>query len=253
VSIVSVSLSATARATSSQNSHSFPFRCENSAVSMPILGELVPKTETLCSMRGASSICWLMFLPDVTWGLSVQSSFFHGRALLPNSAASRTTSSLHPPTRSFLCMRKQKASDKRTRRRQRGDDIAVLVPSLDTMTSSPMEQTGDWNRKYVAPRTPRAPSVTGGRGRSRKRSTLYQSLSFYHNKFLSLLTAEYKAEVRVRSLSEVADRARFLRLNGRFLWQRICRSMTSKPEWLIAFLCSYGITIFGLTHSLLSS
>jgi hypothetical protein len=48
------------------------------------------------------------------------------------------------------------------------------------------------NTSTAAPARKRTP----GRGRSRKRSTLYNSLAFYHNKFLILLTDEYQAEVR---------------------------------------------------------
>ena len=100
--------------------------------------------------------------------------------------------------RSYLVMRKQKASDKRTRRRQKGlvevdDDFEKGV-----MTQSPMQERGVWKekKKVTASRSALAPSPTGGRGRSRKRSNLYASLSFYHDKYLKLLTQEYKAEVR---------------------------------------------------------
>jgi len=95
-------------------------------------------------------------------------------------------------------MRKQKASDRRTRRLQRGSDEIVqerIIENLkNTMTNSPMQSVGVWNKK-----TGTVPSQikekTGGRGRSRKRATLYNSLSTYHNKFFTLLTDEYRAEV----------------------------------------------------------
>jgi hypothetical protein len=132
-------------------------------------------------------------------------------------------------------MRKQKASDRRTRRAQRGeieDERMEAVGSLaTTLTSSPMRAAGPWSLKQKASASTismqpslqqlqqatgaaaaqavygdSAPSNTGtvtptkkrtpGRGRSRKRSTLYNSLAFYHNKFLLLLTDEYQAEVR---------------------------------------------------------
>ena len=91
-----------------------------------------------------------------------------------------------------LTMRKQKASDRRTRRLQRGlleeDDVMT-----ETVTTSPM-QTAQWLQKKPTVEA-MLPLKTGGRNRSRKRSTLYNSLSSYHNHFLQLLTAEYKAEV----------------------------------------------------------
>ena len=98
-------------------------------------------------------------------------------------------------------MRKQKASDRRTTRRQRGGDELTqerikerLSEREVTITSSPMTKKGDWKLKrqgdVIDPR-----AKTGGRGRSKKRSLLYNSLSLYHNKFLNYLTAEYKAEV----------------------------------------------------------
>jgi len=121
--------------------------------------------------------------------LSIHSSAFHG-----NPVKTRMTFS----SASTLTMRKQKASDKRTRRRQRfgQDDTSsssggVLTDS--SYTQSPMHRQGSWKeKKYVTPSVEK----TAGRGRSRKRSALYQSLAFYHNKFLHLLTQEYQAEVR---------------------------------------------------------
>ncbi|KAL7579834.1 hypothetical protein ACA910_004847 [Epithemia clementina (nom. ined.)] len=104
-------------------------------------------------------------------------------------------------------MRKQKASDKRTRRRQKGNlSEEEEYFSRPTLTQSPMQQRGRWNDKKSdsaayerssSPTSSASSSVTvsgGGRGRSRKRSAFYHSLSFYHDKFLSLLTDEYKAE-----------------------------------------------------------
>jgi hypothetical protein len=122
-------------------------------------------------------------------------SRFHGTPL-QTDVPSPTT----PTTgAASLSMRKQKASDRRTRRMQRGgEELAqdLIRENLrSTITSSPMSVVGQWNYKGngVQPR----PEKTGGRGRSRKRGTLYNSLSSYHNNFLTLLTAEYQAEVRV--------------------------------------------------------
>jgi hypothetical protein len=170
--------------------------------------------------------------------LSLQSSVFHGRSLVTSSPSysGSTTSS------TGITMRKQKASDRRTRKRQRGeieDERMEAVGSLSTtLTTSPMSAAGPWNHKQssasVSTMERQAPSLlqqqlkatgagaaqsvygnsgdyastpntgtaaparkrTPGRGRSRKRSTLYNSLAFYHNKFLILLTDEYQAEVR---------------------------------------------------------
>ena len=69
----------------------------------------------------------------------------------------------------------------------------VILENLrQTITSTPME-TAEWRYKQRGVTPIR--EKTGGRGRSRKRATLYNSLSSYHNKFLQLLTAEYKSEV----------------------------------------------------------
>eukprot|EP00980_Cylindrotheca_fusiformis_P003312 scaffold743_cov117-Cylindrotheca_fusiformis.AAC.31 len=59
------------------------------------------------------------------------------------------------------------------------------------LTNSPMAG-GDWSykKRIVQPLREK----TGGRGRSRKRATLYNSLSSYHNKFLKMLTTEYQHE-----------------------------------------------------------
>ena len=102
-------------------------------------------------------------------------------------------------TRCELVMRKQKASDKRTRRQQLGGNEENAEDKFRALTQSPMQQRGQWNDKGKVPvvsssRTP----TSGGRGRSRKRSTLYSTLSFYHDKFLTLLTHEYKSEVIIR-------------------------------------------------------
>ena len=110
-------------------------------------------------------------------------------------------------TRQRLCsltMRKQKASDKRTSRLQRGAESGVvdasdIIRSLrNTLTTSPMADAM-WVEKEITSQLP--VKQTGGRGRSRKRSSLYHCLSNYHEQFLTLLTAEYKAEVRLLSFS----------------------------------------------------
>ena len=121
-------------------------------------------------------------------------SGFHGISLMPIS----TTDVPKNSGAASLTMRKQKASDRRTRRMQRGgEDVTqeVILENLrQTMTSSPME-LAEW--KYKKRGVHPIKQKTGGRGRSRKRATLYNSLSSYHNKFLQLRTTEYQAEVRI--------------------------------------------------------
>jgi len=103
-----------------------------------------------------------------------------------------------------LFMRKQKASDRRTRRRQRGDDLQELQPAAATTTAtstftvSPMAGA-TWKHKQQQVAAANAVSQVAkqksSRGRSRKRTALYQSLAHYQNHFLQQLTAEYQAEV----------------------------------------------------------
>jgi hypothetical protein len=203
----------------------------------------IPRTGSLKLMLAAAVV--LAFLcgssSRTVQALSLQSSVFHGRSLVTSSPSySGSTSS----SSSEITMRKQKASDRRTRKRQRGeieDDRMEAVGSLSsmTLTTSPMSAAGPWNHKQqssasMSTMERQAPSLlqqqlqatgagaaqsvygnmgdyastpntstaaparkrTPGRGRSRKRSTLYNSLAFYHNKFLILLTDEYQAEVR---------------------------------------------------------
>lgn len=171
-------------------------------------------------------------------GLSLSSfSRFHGTPLVQHlQETTTTTTSVSWPSSyaaaatttrgggvSSLTMRKQKASDRRTRRMQRGADTAEeaqalirdsLATAVVSLTQSPMDAAGGWKQKQKqttttptkmksktiigrasASKNPTTTTVTGGRGRSRKRSMLYNSLSSYHNKFLQLLTTEYRAEV----------------------------------------------------------
>jgi hypothetical protein len=123
-------------------------------------------------------------------------SQFHGNALQTvASPAHQITSGA-----ASLTMRKQKASDRRTRRMQMGGDRIVQELIRDnlsqTITSSPMDSTGEW--KYKKLKIVQAMrEKTGGRGRSRRRAKLYNSLSSYHNNFFRLLTDEdeYQHEV----------------------------------------------------------
>jgi hypothetical protein len=120
-------------------------------------------------------------------------SQFHGNALQTvASPAHQVTSGA-----ASLTMRKQKASDRRTRRMQMGGDQIVQEQIRDSLsqsiTRSPMDSTGEWKFKKLIIKP--SQEKTGGRGRSRKRATLYNSLSSYHNNFFRLLTEEYQHEV----------------------------------------------------------
>lgn len=150
-------------------------------------------------------------------GASLSSiSEFHGVSLqsLAVTIGSPSASSSRPFA--TITMRKQKASDRRTRRMQRGgvEDLAqdLFRDSFlrqNLLTKSPMAEAGGWKqkRRNGLPPSPTTTKTilgsatvireerTGGRGRSRKRSLLYNSLSAYYNKFLHLLTTEYRAEV----------------------------------------------------------
>lgn len=157
----------------------------NSAPTMP------PSRSQLITALVATTLL-VAFAPCESLSLSSFSKF-HGNALQPAANPShRATSGA-----ASLTMRKQKASDRRTRRMQMGGEQIVQELIRDnlrqTITSSPMETTGQWKYKKRIVQPIR--EKTGGRGRSRKRATLYNSLSSYHNKFLRLLTDEYQHEV----------------------------------------------------------
>jgi hypothetical protein len=154
---------------------------------------------------------YLLVLPiPIVIGMSHCSSHFLGRSVEGGRATNLAGFADAPPSlggrHAWLQMRKQKASDRRTRRRQRGILSQEEIGLPLTVTESPMKAVGLWRGKTIQPisspdrssTTSSAASSTkktGGRGRSKKRSTLYKSLSHYHNHFLSLLTLEYQAEV----------------------------------------------------------
>jgi hypothetical protein len=133
-------------------------------------------------------------------GLSVKSSFFLGRPLVSRQLDDVVMTDPAADDRLFrrsMTMRKQKASDRRTRRRQRGIELEEeRGVQIVTVTESPMKTAGPWRGKTLQPDIATSvASVSGGRGRSRKRSTLYNSLSSYYNHYLRLLTLEYQVEV----------------------------------------------------------
>lgn len=103
----------------------------------------------------------------------------------------------YPQNGSSLTMRKQKASDKRTSRMQKNLDIESATTSLEigsaTSTLSPLK-IRDLQEKYVFTKNQFESSISRGRGRSRKRSAVYNNLASYRNHFLELLTQEFTAE-----------------------------------------------------------
>ena len=129
------------------------------------------------------------------------SSTFHG-SQINNVNPTYTTSSQYTPRRisngNQLVMRKQKASNKRTARRQRGNiDEATTTftpPSLSTsssttqiLNSSPMTKS-QWKHKKIEMRAAgmntnnsgsAAAQTGGGRGRSRKRLGKSALVLFY--------------------------------------------------------------------------
>ncbi len=123
----------------------------------------------------------------------------HSSQFLGNNVNSFSKENEKSSNRMIITMRKQKASNKRTTRLQRGDDDNSQVSTMDFLSSlvTPTS-TSSWNYKSVS-----SPALLKnvsnlnekGRGRSRKRSQYYNSLSAYHTHFLDLITAEFLAEV----------------------------------------------------------
>jgi len=111
----------------------------------------------------------------------------------------------YPQNGSSLTMRKQKASDKRTSRMQKNLDIESATTSLEigsaTSTLSPLK-IRDLQEKYVFTKNQFESSTSRGRGRSRKRSAVYNNLASYRNHFLELLTQEFTAEVSDATVSD---------------------------------------------------
>lgn len=133
-------------------------------------------------------------------GLTLHSGFT-GKTLSSNLKVAHKYDHHHLSDDTLLTMRKQKASDKRTTRRQRNQE-AESLSFTSTMTSTispvtPME-LGAWNHKTIRNTFPTKSDTTviKSRGRSRKREALYNSLASYNNHFLELLTAEFLTEVR---------------------------------------------------------
>ena len=137
-------------------------------------------------MKSLFLLCSLSLLLSCR-SLSLSQTRFYGRAVFHSD-----------PCHQFspLTMRKQKASDKRTRRSQRGEVLESDLSSASNLRSSPIGKA--WRYKAVDMR-PNANNAGYGRGRSRKRSQVYNNLSSYHSHFLDLITQEFLAEVRGNS------------------------------------------------------
>lgn len=160
------------------------------------------------------SICTLQLLlwnGIQTYAYSLRSSF-NGR--LVQHMESQTA----PHTK--ITMRKQKASDKRTRRMQKNSAVDSALNTLPLRPgSSPLTplSSGAWTHKTVVKNQFVSSTKEGGRGRSRKRSIVYSNLASYHNHFLELLTKEFLAEesiVRDRIDSAAADSMQSLLLES---------------------------------------
>ena len=130
------------------------------------------------------------------------SSSFHGSGIIHPMAQIRRPS---PTGASSLVMRKQKASDKRTARLQRGQldkdsftppPLSISSSTTQILSSTPMSKT-QWKHKKVELRSRGEiveNSMSGGRNRAKKRLKLYSSLASYHSTFSNLISEEYQVE-----------------------------------------------------------
>ena len=136
----------------------------------------------------------ILYLVYVVIQVHALSSTFHGSHI--NNINPTYTASKNTPHRKSngLVMRKQKASNKRTARRQRGNvDLSTSSSTTQILNSSPMAKS-QWKHKKIETG---AAIQAGGRGRARKRLKLYNSLASYHSTFLDLISQEYQMEVRL--------------------------------------------------------
>ena len=125
------------------------------------------------------------------------SSTFHGSHICNANPTYTTTSSQYTPHRisngNQLVMRKQKASNKRTARRQRGNideatttftppSLSISSSTTQILNSSPMTKS-QWKQKNIEMRAAgnsAATTQSGGRGRARKRLRKSALVLFYH-------------------------------------------------------------------------
>ena len=171
----------------------------------------------IAMMNSSKAVCLIIlsvvFLPIQSCCALSSSSSFHGMQMInptKYSHASTYTKPRRPSSNNLLVMRKQKASDKRTARMQRGvidnAETTFTQPSLSSSTtqilnSSPMTKS-KWKHKKVELRAAGEGSSGNGnnnnnmgRGRARKRLKLYNSLASYHFTFLEMISEEYQMEV----------------------------------------------------------
>lgn len=128
-------------------------------------------------------------------------SGFNGKALYDNRDPMAKVVCSFDDT--LLTMRKQKASDKRTTRRQRNQVLESSSSSSTITVNIPVTplESGSWKQKTLSNVTNLGrENAIKGRGRSRKRETLYSNLSSYNNHFLELLTAEFLTEVIIENI-----------------------------------------------------
>src|SRR5210317_940978 len=169
----------------------------------------------------------LTCLASVHVALALSSSSFHGSRVIQPTPMTLNNSRRPTSGISSLVMRKQKASDKRTARLQRGQldnaessftpqalSSASTSTTTQILSSTPMSKT-KWKHKKIELRS-RGVKVDnnsnvmqpGGRGRARKRLKLYNSLASYHATFSNLISEEYQleeAEVIHRLESSIGD------------------------------------------------
>ena len=179
----------------------------------------------IAMMNSTKAVCLLIlsvvFLPIQSCCALSSSSSFHGMQMInptKYSHASTYTKPRRPSSNNLLVMRKQKASDKRTARMQRGVidnacETTFTPPSLSSssssttqiLDSSPMTKS-KWKQKKVELRAAgegssgNGNSNNMGRGRARKRLKLYNSLASYHFTFLEMIQEEYQMEVCLHNI-----------------------------------------------------
>ena len=178
-----------------------------------------------------------------------QSSHFLGKnvdPILQGSSSNRSTR--------IITMRKQKASNKRTRRSQRGerDNYESFSSRNDNIISSLASPiaTGSWNYKSMssAPVKNSFPKTNErGRGRSRKRSQFYNSLSSYHSHFLRLITDEFLAEVRLMRDTQYTAFLRFDVTNKPYFLQKLLKAVE------FYFITELFLHLFALIFLFISS
>ena len=146
------------------------------------------------------SICALQL---ILWN-GIQTHAYSLRSSFNGRLVQHMESQTAPHTK--ITMRKQKASDRRTRRMQKNSAVDSALETLPLRPgSSPLTplSSGAWTHKTVVKNQFVSSAKEGGRGRSRKRSIVYSNLASYHNHFLELLTKEFLAEVShdIRSIA----------------------------------------------------